>query len=82
MVKLFPLIRGKFISGMDIGTAKPSKKELPLMPHYLIDIKNPDENYTVAEYKRDVLKTIKKIIKRKRIADSCRRHRALYKIGY
>lgn len=53
--------------GMNIGTAKPSKKELAVVSHHLIDIKNPDENYAAAEYKRDALKTIKKILKRKRL---------------
>lgn len=48
--------------GMDIGTAKPTEKEMAAVPHHLIDIKNPNENYTVAEYKRDALKAIKKII--------------------
>lgn len=52
---------------MNIGTAKPTKKELAVVPHHLIDIKNPDENYTVAEYKRDAIKTIKKIIKKKKL---------------
>ena len=64
--------------GMDIGTAKPkvqgtsgisnfqfiiSKK----ISHYLIDIKNPDENYTVAEYKQDAIKAINKILKKKKL---------------
>ena len=34
------------------------------IPHYLIDINNPDENYTVAEYKRDAVKAIKSILKK------------------
>src|SRR3989344_3601156 len=50
--------------GMDIGTAKPTKKEMAAIPHYLIDINNPDENYTVAEYKRDAVKAIKSILKK------------------
>lgn len=53
--------------GMDIGTAKPTKKELAAIPHHLLDIKNPDENYTVAEYKRDAIKAINKIIKKKKV---------------
>ena len=53
--------------GMDIGTAKPTKKELAYIPHHLIDIKNPDENYTVAEYKRDAIKAINKITKKKKL---------------
>ena len=52
---------------MDIGTAKPSEKEMTAVPHYLIDIKNPNENYTVAEYKSDAIKAINKIIKKKKL---------------
>lgn len=36
--------------GMDIGTAKPSIQTQKLVPHHLIDIKNPDEPYSVAEF--------------------------------
>ena len=32
------------------------------IPHYMIDIKNPNEDYSVAEYKRDAIKAINKII--------------------
>lgn len=53
--------------GMDIGTAKPPKKEMRAIPHHLIDIKNPNQNYTVAEYKRDAIKAINKILKKKKI---------------
>jgi tRNA dimethylallyltransferase len=48
--------------GMDIGTAKPTKKELKAIPHYLINIKNPNEDYSVAEYKKDALNAINKVI--------------------
>ena len=36
--------------GMDIGTAKVSKKEQAEVPHYLIDIKTPDQSYSVVEF--------------------------------
>lgn len=36
--------------GMDIGTAKPTSSELSAAPHHLIDIRNPNENYSVAEF--------------------------------
>jgi tRNA dimethylallyltransferase len=36
--------------GMDIGTAKPSGDLLSRLPHHLIDIKNPDEQYTAGEF--------------------------------
>ena len=41
--------------GMDIGTAKPSIEEQLLAPHKLIDILDPKESYSVADFKRDAL---------------------------
>ncbi|OHU89343.1 tRNA (adenosine(37)-N6)-dimethylallyltransferase MiaA [Pseudoalteromonas amylolytica] len=39
--------------GMDIGTAKPDANELALAPHHLIDIIDPLESYSVADFRRD-----------------------------
>jgi tRNA dimethylallyltransferase len=39
-----------FYRGMDIGTAKPSRAELARVPHYLIDIVNPDETLSLAVF--------------------------------
>jgi tRNA dimethylallyltransferase len=50
--------------GMTIGTAKPTRAELASVPHRLIDIKNPDEPYTVADYKADALAAIEDILRR------------------
>lgn len=36
--------------GMDIGSAKPSKEEQESVPHHLIDIVNPGEDFSVAKY--------------------------------
>ena len=36
--------------GMDIGTAKPTMQERALVPHHLLDIRQPDETFSVAEY--------------------------------
>lgn len=36
--------------GMDIGTAKPSAAEMQGIVHHLIDLVNPDEEFTVADY--------------------------------
>lgn len=36
--------------GMDIGTAKPTLKERGDIPHHLIDLVNPDEEFSVAQY--------------------------------
>jgi len=38
--------------GMDIGTAKPSPAERARIPHHLIDIKNPDEQFNAGEFVR------------------------------
>ena len=38
--------------GMDIGTAKPSPEERLLLPHHLIDIRNPDEQFTAGDFVR------------------------------
>ncbi|MEA3493339.1 MAG: tRNA (adenosine(37)-N6)-dimethylallyltransferase MiaA [Candidatus Margulisiibacteriota bacterium] len=35
---------------MDIGTAKPTKEERQGVPHHLIDIRNPDEEWTVSDF--------------------------------
>ena len=39
--------------GMDIGTAKPSATELAQVPHHLIDIRDPLQAYSAAEFARD-----------------------------
>lgn len=53
--------------GMDIGTAKPTKKEMGTIPHWILDIKNPNEPYTVAEFKKDAIKIIRDIQKRNKL---------------
>ncbi len=47
--------------GMDIGTAKPDAEELALAPHRLIDILDPAESYSAADFRRDALNEIAKI---------------------
>lgn len=49
--------------GMDIGTAKPSKKEMTAVRHHLIDIKEPSQDYSAGQYKKDAIRAINKIIK-------------------
>jgi tRNA dimethylallyltransferase len=38
--------------GMDIGTAKPSAEDRAKVPHHLLDVVDPDERFTVVEFKR------------------------------
>ncbi|EKO3945290.1 tRNA (adenosine(37)-N6)-dimethylallyltransferase MiaA [Vibrio fluvialis] len=48
--------------GMDIGTAKPGQDELALAPHRLIDILDPSEAYSAADFRRDALREMQAII--------------------
>lgn len=50
--------------GMDIGTAKITEAEKEGIPHYLIDIKEPDEPFNVAEFQERVNGIIQDIHKR------------------
>lgn len=53
--------------GMNIGTAKPTPEEQRSVPHHLIDIKDPGEDYTVADYQHDAIASIRDIASRGRI---------------
>lgn len=53
--------------GMDIGTAKPNQKERTLIPHHLIDIASPYEEFSVAIYQSLGRKAIDDIISRGRL---------------
>jgi len=44
--------------GMDIGTAKPTPEEQAKVPHHLIDICDPSETYSAADFQRDALRLI------------------------
>ena len=50
--------------GMDIGTAKPSKEILAAHPHRLIDILDPAESYSAADFRRDALTAMAEITAR------------------
>lgn len=53
--------------GMDIGSAKPSADELALAPHRLIDICDPAEPYSAADFCRDAEREIGNIVANGRI---------------
>lgn len=52
---------------MDIGTAKPSKEQIRTVPHHLIDIVDPDEEWNVAGFMDNAEKLIPDIKKRGRV---------------
>ncbi len=46
---------------MDIGTAKPSTEEQAAIPHHLLDIRDPAESYSAAEFATDATRLIQEI---------------------
>lgn len=52
---------------MDIGTAKPSVEELAAAPHRLIDILDPAQAYSAADFRRDALNEMQAITNKGRI---------------
>lgn len=53
--------------GMDIGTAKPTAAELAVSPHHLIDILDPAQSYSAADFRDDALQLISQIHGRNKI---------------
>jgi tRNA dimethylallyltransferase len=53
--------------GMDIGTAKPSAAELASVPHHLINIRDPLQAYSAAEFVQDAHNLISQIAARNRL---------------
>jgi tRNA dimethylallyltransferase len=47
--------------GMDIGTAKPSLEEQKLVPHHGLNIRDPWESYSAAQFAKDVLQWVREI---------------------
>lgn len=55
-VELISVDSALIYRGMDIGTAKPTAEELALAPHRLIDIRDPAESYSAADFRADALR--------------------------
>jgi len=53
--------------GLDIGSAKPSKEILAAYPHRLIDIRDPAESYSAAQFRADALEAMADITARGKI---------------
>lgn len=74
-LKIAKLFHGEIISAdsrqiykyMDIGTDKIPIHQRQGIPHHLIDILEPDQEFTVADFKRLALKIIKEILSRRKL---------------
>ena len=53
--------------GLDIGTAKPTPAERAAVPHHLIDIREPTDSYSAADFARDAARLIPQIRARGRL---------------
>ena len=53
--------------GLDIGSAKPNQQILDQYPHHLINISDPDNNYSLGKFFKDVNKAIQIIAENKKI---------------
>ncbi|HVN67397.1 MAG TPA: tRNA (adenosine(37)-N6)-dimethylallyltransferase MiaA, partial [Candidatus Sulfotelmatobacter sp.] len=71
-IKLAKELNGEIVSadsmqvyrGLDIGTAKPTLEERQGIPHHLIDIRDPDEEWTVSDFVEEVKRLNGQIVKR------------------
>ncbi|MGC8657831.1 MAG: tRNA (adenosine(37)-N6)-dimethylallyltransferase MiaA [Desulfomonilaceae bacterium] len=53
---------------MDIGSAKPSIEERQHVPHYMIDIKYPDEDFSAGDYVKEARSIIGKIVEKSMVS--------------
>jgi tRNA dimethylallyltransferase len=56
-----------FYRGMDIGTAKPSLQDQQRVPHHLIDIADPDETLSLAQFQHAANRIIREIYSRQHL---------------
>jgi len=74
-IEMAKILKGEIISadsmqvyrGMDIGTAKPTNEERQGIPHHLIDIRDPDESWTVSDFIRETQALTTKIYHRGKV---------------
>lgn len=58
----------QFYREMEIGTAKPSEKELKTVPHHFINSRSIDEDYNVYDFEKDVLDKTDELFRNHNIA--------------
>ena len=66
-VELISVDSALIYKDMDIGTAKPDADELAQAPHRLIDIRDPAQSYSAADFRADALKEMADIVAQGRI---------------
>ena len=56
---------------LNIGTAKPTKGEMQGVPHYMIDVVDPQENFSVSDYEEVALPVLEDILSRGKVPIIC-----------
>lgn len=78
-IKLAKKFNGEVISadsrqvykGLDIGSAKVTKEEMDGIPHHLLDVADPKEVYTAADFKKDAEKALNDILTKGKLPIVC-----------
>lgn len=78
-VKVAKKVNGEIISadsrqvyrGLNIGTGKISRKEMKGVPHHLLDVANPKNKFSVAEYQKKAIYAMAEIIKNDKVPIIC-----------
>ncbi len=86
-IELAKKIGGEIISAdsmqiykyMNIGSAKPNQEEMQGIKHYLLDFVEPNQRYSVADYKKQATECIEEVLKKGKVPIIVRWYRAIYK---
>lgn len=57
--------------GMDLGTGKITREEMRGIPHHLLDIRNPNEDFSVEEFQKLAFEKIEDILSRNKVPIIC-----------
>lgn len=60
-IEIISLDSALIYKDMDIGTAKPTREELDSVPHHLIDICDPSQSYSAANFREDCIRLVDEI---------------------
>jgi len=74
-IMLAERFRGEIVSAdsvqiyrfMDVGSAKPSPEELARVPHHMIDVRDPDEDFSAGDYVREAREAVTAILGKGRL---------------
>jgi tRNA dimethylallyltransferase len=66
-VEIISVDSAQVYRGMDVGTAKPTAEERAAVPHHLIDVIDPDQSYSAAQFRNDATRLMREIAARGRV---------------